>query len=111
MQFDVHGRSIDNAFDKPGVGVTLAEDAIGRTVTDRDVPLIAIPTRPTGLTSLTRLIDPPPARRAPGARTRGDGPAMHSASIDADPDRHATIDTYAGGDGTSESPQRDGWSG
>ena len=35
--------SVENAFQKPLLGVTLAEDAIGRAIVERHIPLVAIP--------------------------------------------------------------------
>src|SRR6185369_2377899 len=87
--FECGVESIDHALDEPCIRVALAEDAIGRAIAERDVPLVALPT-------LFYVLDPPASRRSPWTCIR-----FHLASADPTPiarhaNRNPEVDTHAG---------------
>src|SRR6185503_7107509 len=90
--------SIDHALDEPGIRVALAEDAIGRTVAERHVPLVAIPAFAAARLRLGRLvggIHPPPARGSPRSRVLLDRSTTEAATIDDDAHRDSALDANA----------------
>src|SRR5262245_23692836 len=75
--------SIHNPFEEPLVGVSLAEQSIGRTIRKRDVPFVAVPGHMALGSRLwaSGLALPPCSRCSPwpGARIHGSPaqPALH----------------------------------
>src|SRR5258705_559045 len=116
---------INNALDEPGIRVAFAEDAIGRPVAERHIPLIALPRFHVHGPRLARILflcvsvslwpvsltscdtDPPSARRAPGAGICLDVSPAPSTSIGDHPHGHAAIDPHARGNGKPETTNRD----
>src|SRR5687768_4824508 len=89
--------SINDALDKPRVGVALAEHAVRGAIAHVYVPLVAVPV----------FLVPPSARRTPGPGTPCDPPPVQSSAVGGDVRRPVAFDTHPRRDRQPEPAERE----